>query len=511
MAKVEARLSLGIVNFGESVQLTISGSSDGSPDLSGLQKDFDIVNRSKNSSVQLINGSFSRSHSWIFELQPKRIGKLAIPAISVGNEKTQPLEVLVNEPSKTNQDFVLLSEVDTSTQYVGGQIVYSLKLLYRAWLNGQFQLPKMDSFKQITLGENKRYNTVYNNQHYQVVEWRYALIPTKSGSFEIGASAFNGKSRKSGLRLNSKPIAIEVSPQPADWPKTVPWLAARSVKLWDEWEPRTSNWIVGESISRTIYLEVEGVMPEQLNNIDWPLPKNLKIYPENAQRKANNTQNSLRSDLTQKWVIIPEKPQTFNVNELEIVWWDIVNSTRVTTKLKSRQITVEASASPLLSNEPAAIINDVVIAGSTVNVTTNDNTVSASDSYHPVMWFAMGAGWFGWLMAAFLWMRRERRVVKSSEETNSLDEDALCKEIKLAVQNNNGPKSYHLSLRWLKKNKAIIDPLKYTAFEKCLTGLSAQLIAGESPSLDELLSLVESISSQKMTPKKASKIPELYR
>ena len=65
-AGVDAWLDTNKVNIGESVQLTIKADRKVSnePDISPLKKDFDILQKSNSTSINITNGSFSSSTFW---------------------------------------------------------------------------------------------------------------------------------------------------------------------------------------------------------------------------------------------------------------------------------------------------------------------------------------------------------------------------------------------------------------------------------------------------------------
>uniref|UniRef100_UPI003D819863 BatD family protein n=1 Tax=Trichloromonas sp. TaxID=3069249 RepID=UPI003D819863 len=59
---------------GESLQLElrVNGSPDDDPDLAVLERDWEILNRSQSSQMQLINGSLNRSLVLSLSLMPRR-------------------------------------------------------------------------------------------------------------------------------------------------------------------------------------------------------------------------------------------------------------------------------------------------------------------------------------------------------------------------------------------------------------------------------------------------------
>ncbi|WP_306929917.1 BatD family protein [Agrobacterium larrymoorei] len=96
-AGLSARVDSGTVAQGDTFQLTLTtnGQADANPDLTPLQKDFDILGTSQSSSTQIINGKRSQSESWIVSLSPKSTGTLEIPAINAGSLSSAPVAIKV--------------------------------------------------------------------------------------------------------------------------------------------------------------------------------------------------------------------------------------------------------------------------------------------------------------------------------------------------------------------------------------------------------------------------------
>jgi hypothetical protein len=97
-AEVHASLSRQTIYEGDTVSLNIVTNEAGqgaNPDLSVLQKDFDIVGTSSSQQTSIVNGNRSQTHQWAIELSPKRGGELSVPSIRVGSEKTPSLRLTV--------------------------------------------------------------------------------------------------------------------------------------------------------------------------------------------------------------------------------------------------------------------------------------------------------------------------------------------------------------------------------------------------------------------------------
>lgn len=97
VAEVNVRLTETTFSQDKPLQVSFeaSGASVASPDLSPLQTDFEILNRSLQQRSSTVNGRRTQWSSLSLLLRAKRVGKLEIPALRFGDESSRPLSVTV--------------------------------------------------------------------------------------------------------------------------------------------------------------------------------------------------------------------------------------------------------------------------------------------------------------------------------------------------------------------------------------------------------------------------------
>ncbi|MES9847869.1 MAG: BatD family protein, partial [Candidatus Thiodiazotropha sp.] len=105
-AKVGASLSSNTTGLDQPVRLILQmeGEQEMTPDLSELERLFEIVGRSTQQSISIINGKMSAKRSLTLTLLPRQTGSLEIPPIRIGNESTEALVLEVTEQSKGDID-----------------------------------------------------------------------------------------------------------------------------------------------------------------------------------------------------------------------------------------------------------------------------------------------------------------------------------------------------------------------------------------------------------------------
>ena len=230
----------------DSIRMTInlSGSrkSSSNPVIKGLES-FSVTSGGTSSRVEIINGKINSGVDYTYFLQPREPGTYTIgPAeVTVKGKiylsNTEILRVIKPKPSagEGRGPIFLTASLSSPQAYLEEQIVYSLKLYRLVKVSDvSLGLPKIDhiTFKQ--LGNPLEYRSIHNDQSYQVLEVRYALIPSREGVYAIDPATMNmtafqprGRSSRgmfddpffsfsSGrpITLSSDPLELTVIPLP---------------------------------------------------------------------------------------------------------------------------------------------------------------------------------------------------------------------------------------------------------------------------------------------------------
>jgi len=365
-----ATVSRTEIPYGETLLLVLDydGKDNSiSPDFSVLNRDFSIFSTSQSYSTRFINGKSSSSHQWQVALMPKHSGAIEIPAISMGNLKSNPIALNVFEGNINGQDgtplytrFSLDGEVDNQNPYVQQQINYTLTLTDAGGLQGnepEFLNNNDDwiikSIRQPTV-ENKKSNGV----NVREIKFYYALFPQKSGVLETPAVQFNGfynngqrQSRapqnslfsrgffetgielfdmvaaRSPVSLNVKPIKVDVKPIVPDFGNNW-WIPAKNVILNASWDDSSGQFMVGQAISRTISLNATGVLETQLPDLKMPQSRELKQYPEKPVMYSSIDENGeIISTKEFTNVYIPQRSGKITIPAISLKWFDVTDST----------------------------------------------------------------------------------------------------------------------------------------------------------------------------------------
>ncbi|MCW9025188.1 MAG: BatD family protein [Gammaproteobacteria bacterium] len=466
-ATITTHVDRNPVTMNESFQLTLKseGSVDKDPDFSVLTTDFEILNQGNSSNISIVNGVYSKTHTWTLTLMPKRAGKLTIPTIHFGDDLSPPYELMVNEASKADTNSSnLYVEVDVSTKnaYVQGQIIYTIKLYSAFNLSrlgfSDLKITSVDTMIE-PLGEQKQYQIQRNDQPYLVIEQNYALFPQQAGTMHIEpveveaqvmtrSNSFMNRFGRNSVtrRVSSEAIDITVNPVPGNISSRT-WLPSTSVKLTEYW-PDSIEFKVGDPITRTLVLAAEGLTAAQLPEFGTSKIQGLKQYPDQAKLEDSKTDQGISGQREEKIAYIPTQAGEYTLPAIEIPWWNTQSSKIELTRIPARtiQVTGVVTSSPHAQTDrtiPSQKDNQPVShtennsTESTLDTTTHSMD-SLIDSSSSGFWFwlslFLAAGWLSTI--GFWWYKKPGARVSNTNEQHELSLKQATKNIKQACSNN---------------------------------------------------------------------------
>ncbi|WP_268797179.1 BatD family protein [Pseudomonas huanghezhanensis] len=372
------------LNSGETVELTLESNDPtlfGKPDLSVLDADFEVQGTRQVNRSTTLDGTAQATTRWQITLMPRRSGSLVIPELQLGEMKSTPitLQVMDVAPASNPQEaqlapvFIEVS-LDQPTVYVQAQAILTLRIYHSVSLFDDsnlipLQIPDTRIEK---LGDTRTYEKLINNVRHGVIEMRYALYPQKSGDLVIPPQAFSatlvqdlpaptasqGQGQTSDvntlgpkpgklLRVTSEPLTLTVKPQPANYPANTPWLPARSVNLTESWSPEPGHSQVGDSLTRTLTLKVEGLSSAQLPPLPATNVSALRRYPDQPQLANLASERGLIGTREEREALVPNRAGSIDLPTVDIVWWNTHEDHLEHSSLPAR--TLQISNNPTLA------------------------------------------------------------------------------------------------------------------------------------------------------------------
>jgi len=380
-AAVIASVDRARVELNESftLKVLVDTAIDVEPNASALEKDFYVGSRSQLSNTTIVNGQITRSRTWTYVLMARRAGNLVIPPITIGKERSEPVDITVVPQSKTapgEADIFVATEVDFEKSYVQAQILYTVKV-YRAVATRQPRLgdPKINGVDVLVelAGEERSYEALLNGKNYNVVERIYALFPQESGEIRIEPARFEARVLRNGRItgrkvFQSQPIVIDISPipaPPAEFAQAA-WLPAKSVQLSEEWSRDPGSMPAGEPITRHVRVTALGQLSTQIPVIDLAVADSIKVYPDKPELRVRAVDGGILASRTDQYAMIGIVPGEVVLPALELPWWDITSGEWKVATLPARTVSILPSADALLTTTPQAESIDTGGAGPTV-------------------------------------------------------------------------------------------------------------------------------------------------
>ncbi len=428
---VQARVDPPVVDEMESVRLTlrVDGASQTERlDLGALGRDFEVLGTNTSSQFQSVNG---RVQSWVeyqVNLRPKRTGTLEIPALTIAGQSSSPLRVTVRPLAPEVRraiDRMVFFEVDVSPNpvYVQAQALLTRRLYYASGVQIYSDLPGVPDIPNavvVPVGETRSTTDARPEGRYGVLEQRYAIFPEQSGPLfipEISVTSSvqlqsRGQTRRSGIRVSTPELRLDVLPVPAAYPADQPWLPARQVAIRDLWQPATLAFDLGEPVRRKLTIEVTGNTGSAIPPLAPGLPEAyFKQYPEPVQIAENAPAGDVLGTRVQDYSIVPVAPGAVPLPELRLTWWDTANE-------RVRIATADTGQAHITGNPPPAQTprsRDPVTANERPAAETTTAANPAGTPY-PLRLLALTAVVFAFAGWATTWLAMRRRGTKPNTE-----------------------------------------------------------------------------------------------
>lgn len=551
-AKISAETDRKVISLGETVTLTIrinDESTNAKPVLDPLNTDFNIVNVSEHSQIQILNGQASSSKQWTVNLAPKQIGPATIPAIQVSDAFTEPFKIEVTAASEFNpqgdlKDVFINTFIEPENPYVSSQAIYTVQVFYKTDIQGgQMTEPVANDSIIKQIGTNSNYQKTIDGHSYHVLERRYAVAPDKSGPLTIQPPVLTGYIQKNEtqrrtsmlhwmnsimepFRVSANPILIDVKPIPEGISRT-DWLPAKSLTISEDWSVSPSEFQLGQPITRTIIIEAIGTTAEKLPEINQLESPNVLVYPDKPIMETNSNEKDLLAKRTENLAIIPTKTGDISLPPIQIKWWNIDKDQFEIASLPARTIQVMASAVASADHSPLSIPSPTSEKGEVAEGNTITSTETGLLQKERSIWIIIvSVLLLAWALTLIFWRRSFKKTSETSSKNISSHQATfheLKKQFKDAALNNQPNKSKQALLSWAKLiwptadirnlgdvEKLLIDPetkMLLRDLDKCLYTDQSENWNGKAlwNKLEK-----EMIMPKKIRESKSGELPALY-
>lgn len=453
----------------ESFQIVFeaTGELDGDPDFTPLERDFNVLSTAQASRFNLINGRASSSRSWTLTVTAKRSGRLQIPPVSFGGERSPAATVSVNtaaagggsRAAREAADVFIEVEAQPLKPLLQQQVIYTVRLYLGAPVSdASLSEPKLEQGNAIIqrLDEDRNSEVQLRGRRYRVLERRYAVFPQSSGRLLIGPLQFQGRIGRETFSLfdpfgpqprmivrQSAPVSLVVQGIPADHAAPY-WLPARQLQLVEEWAPEPPQFRVGEPVTRTLRLSADGLSASQLPDFDVAHPPELKSYPDQPSLNDSTTATGVVGNREQKIALIPSAPGDYLLPAIRIPWWNTQRGTVEYAELPERHVRVLPAAAGAGAAVAPVAASTAVTAGSADDAAAV--VTAAPDSVWRLLSLALAAGW---LLTLWFWFRARRGGGGAASQQARIDSARrAARAVREACAGHSAERARDALLRW---------------------------------------------------------------
>ncbi|MFQ5658916.1 MAG: BatD family protein [Gammaproteobacteria bacterium] len=460
-----------------------NASVDGDPDFTPLHREFRILSTNTSSNMSISNGKITTTKQWQLTVLAKHTGKLVIPAIRFGKDKSERSSVSVtrgragNALHTGNRNIFLEVEAKPLLPYVQSQVIYKVRLFRSvATSNASLSEPAPGNTNAAIIeriGQDKSYETRRMGKRFVVVERIYAIFPQTSGRIHIKPVVFQGQESRQGsffsfdpfgpqprpVVLQSDPVILNVKAVPDTFTGRN-WLPATNLTLSEKWSREPPVFKVGEPVTRTVTLTAAGLTASQLPELPAWTTSDFKQYPDQPALSDNQTGFGIEGKRVEKTAIIPNKAGDYVLPAITIPWWNLKSDQMEYVTIAEKKITVasiqQGSSRNTLNAPPQpmpAQSSPDVTAGRDDRTQPSSSATSIIDTLEQPQsrvwqWLSLGLA-CGWLVTLLIWWLTGRsKAEQTVEEDNAESVRRVMKQLKQACKENNAASAKDILLRW---------------------------------------------------------------
>lgn len=366
-AQVRAWLDRDRIALGETATLNIETDQPNSvaPDYAPLQRDFQLDARSSRQSYEATAGGGARVRTlFAVALRPQREGVVTIPALTVGNQRTEPLQLTVTPavPARAGGNVFIEAEADHDAPYVQQAVGYVVRLYYATQLiSGQLDQAVPEGASLQRIGDDLQYTRDIGGRRYNVVERRYLLIPERSGIVEMPPARFQGRGvggffdewfgdGQRALSANGPRRVLDVQPVPANAPQ--PWLPLQGLAMRYLETPRAAE--AGAAVDVVVEVTADGASGTQLPVLQLPVGSGAQVFAEPPQIDETFDNGRPQVRMTRRFSVVPARAGALQVPGPRIDWWDVRAARARTASLPDIALQVAPGANAPATSAPAS-------------------------------------------------------------------------------------------------------------------------------------------------------------
>ncbi|MCW8832557.1 MAG: BatD family protein [Colwellia sp.] len=473
LSKVTTSIDTNPVMSNESIVLTVTADDSverDALDTSPLATNFIVARTEVSSQTSMVNFKTSRTTRWQIVLIPRKTGKLTIPELTIDGHHSQAISVNVIEQGSQSatkqQDIFISTELSANDVYVQQLVTLTVKLHVGVQLQrGSLSEPTLDGATIVQIGKDQESDGIINGKRYRIIERTYAITPEQSGELTLDSPMFSGEvmvqsRRRSGflsfgetkpVNVLGKKLSLNVRPIPDSYSTGDNWLPSELLTLHQEWQPSSSEFKVGEPITRTITLTASGLAKAQLPNIIMTAPTGIKVYPDQAELHSNLSKERLVSQKKQNFALVASQAGDYILPKITIAWWNTVTNKYQQAVLPEQTITVlpnpdSKQVSTLNEDNLSQSPNNTLVPSTPLTTTEQPIIIQQASA---LQWLFLAL----WLLTLMAWLIHvivlKRGSIKKPKPSSQASVNNKYLALMAACKQNNAEQVLSLLVPWV--------------------------------------------------------------
>lgn len=305
------------------------------PDLSVLSTDFQIVGTQQSMAYQFINGHASQENMWTIVMHARHIGKVTIPSIQWGSEKTKSIVIEIKKiaspiaesaPVSTQRSVFMKWTLEPEHPVLHEQIKVHLEIYHHLpLLDAKLSPPSVENGLLFSLEQHQHRVEMIQGKRYEVEKYEYMIYPQKVGNMIVHGPVLNAMEYDmipTPIHETMKAETFNIAP-PEGVASADNWLPARALRF-EELKPLKTDMGLkaGDTLSRKIRIEAIGVPGNLLPDIQPSCGENCKVYVNPAKITNKVIHGELRGTKTFEMTYLPTREGDFELQAIEIPWFN---------------------------------------------------------------------------------------------------------------------------------------------------------------------------------------------
>ena len=300
--------------------------------------------------------------------------------------------------------FVVRAELSERRPWERSQVLYTVRVYRSAGASRADRIRDVDEPALLSgealiqrLGNDREYTVRPRDSDSLVLERRYAIFPQSAGelllmpvSLQWIGGEFGFRTRRFVAEAEPEKLVARAVPSPPPGR----WLAASSVRIWDEFERAPEALTAGEPLIRLLGVRIEGQPARQIPEIDPGDGLNFRHFVERAEFEDQVTRSGLVGIRRQRAALLALGGGEVALPAIRINWWNTLRERWETAELPRRVL--QAQVPPASAAQQTAAPR---VEGGALNEWLAGLFAAG--------WFLTAAAW--WASHRILAARRRRR------------------------------------------------------------------------------------------------------